>query len=178
MKLLNKAILFATKAHGEQVRKYTGDPYITHCIGVMEIIRQNASEYTNDMLIAAILHDVVEDTPVTIQDITKEFGGHIGELVGWLTDVSCPKDGNRAVRKGLDREHIAKAPKEAKTVKLADLIHNAKDICKHDKDFGRIFLKEKELLLEVLKDGDSKLWDVAYRTLKECKIAIAKGEYQ
>jgi len=51
---------------------------------------------------AALLHDVVEDTEVTIEQVEETFGHKIAELVGWLTDVSKPSDGKRAVRKEID----------------------------------------------------------------------------
>ena len=80
---------------------------------------------------AALLHDVVEDTPVSIKDIEDVFGPRVAALVGDLTDVSKPEDGNRAT-KGADRQHTAKASPDAKTVKLADLISNGKSIIKDD----------------------------------------------
>jgi len=71
-----------------------------------------------------------------------------------LTDVSKPKDGNRAKRKAIDRVYLSNASPEAKTVKLADLIDNARSIEQHDPRFARTFMREKQLLLEFLRDGD------------------------
>ena len=90
---LQEAIEFATEAHGDQKRKYTGEPYITHPIAVMEIVRE--VPHTEEMLMAAVLHDTVEDTPVTIEDIKTKFGTKVAELVDGLTDVSRPEHGNR-----------------------------------------------------------------------------------
>ena len=72
MKQLDKAIQFATKAHEGQTRKYTGEPYIVHPLSVMEIVK--TVDHTEEMLMAAVLHDTVEDTDVTLQDIDREFG--------------------------------------------------------------------------------------------------------
>jgi hypothetical protein len=85
------------------------------------------------------------------------FGADIAALVGWLTDVSQPQDGNRAVRKAMDREHTARAPAEAQTIKLADLISNSKSIMAHDPEFARTYLEEKRLLLAVMTRGDAGL---------------------
>ena len=85
--MFNKALQFATEAHGSQVRKYTGEPYITHPIAVADIVR-TVEGHTEEMLVAAVLHDVVEDTDVTIDDICKEFGTVVGMYVEYLTDVS------------------------------------------------------------------------------------------
>ena len=126
MKQLDKAIQFATKAHEGQTRKYTGEPYIVHPLSVMEIVK--TVDHTEEMLMAAVLHDTVEDTDVTLQDIDREFGPVVAQLVEELTDVSKPEDGNRAFRKGLDREHSAQASAQGQTIKIADLLDNTKSI--------------------------------------------------
>lgn len=150
-KLIVKALQFAIVAHGDQKRKYTGLPYVTHCIEVAEIVANNGG--TDAQIAAALLHDTVEDTPVTIDEIEAEFGMEIALLVGWLTDVSKPEDGNRATRKALDRNHTLKAPSTAQFVKLADLISNTSSIVEHDVNFARVYLKEKELLLAGMRDS-------------------------
>jgi (p)ppGpp synthase/HD superfamily hydrolase len=157
-----KAREFAIYWHDsiKQVRKYTGAAYWTHPEAVVALVK--SVSHTEEMLAAAWLHDVVEDTPCLAGDILDEFGTHVAILVSYLTDVSRPTDGNRERRKRIDREHIAGAPVQAKTVKLADLIDNSKSITKFDPDFARIYLREKRLLLdEALKEGDSTLWAMA-----------------
>jgi (p)ppGpp synthase/HD superfamily hydrolase len=109
------------------------------------------------MVAAAWLHDVVEDTGCTYNDIHMGFGTDIATLVGWLTDVSRPEDGNRAVRKARDREHTAAAPAEAQTIKLADLISNTRSIMAHDPKFAVTYLEEKRALLAVMTRGDAGL---------------------
>lgn len=155
------AYRFASAAHGGigQRRKYTDEPYIVHPVAVAELVA--SVSHTEPMLAAALLHDVVEDTPVTVSEIEHAFGQQVAELVDWLTDVSRPQDGNRAVRKHLDLLHTAKAPPAAKTIKLADLIDNAKTISTHDRGFWRRYRSEMEALLGVLKEGDPKLWHLA-----------------
>lgn len=171
--IVEKALEFAAKAHKGQVRKYTGEPYINHPIEVMNIVQRTAECYPA-MLCAALLHDSVEDTDVTHEDIVYEFGEWVAELVENLTDVSKPEDGNRAQRKEIDRQHTAQAHYEAKTIKLADLISNSKSICEHDKDFAKVYIKEKELLLEVLTEGDPTLYaqakDIVEKAKKELGI--------
>jgi hypothetical protein len=125
------------------------------------------------MLAAAWLHDSVEDTPATLEDIEREFGDGVARLVADLTDVSRPGDGNRAVRKAIDRAHSAQASPRAKTVKLADLTDNCRDICKHDPRFARVFLVEMDALLEVLGEGDERLYRVARTTLEQCAGELA-----
>ena len=153
--MLDKVLEFATAAHGDQKRKYTGDPYINHPIAVAEIVK--TVPHTDEMIAAALLHDVVEDTHVTIDQIANKFGDKVAELVGWLTDISRPEDGNRAFRKSIDRDHSADAPAEAQTIKLADLIHNSISIAEHDPNFWKVYKEEKIELLKVLTKGDKSL---------------------
>jgi (p)ppGpp synthase/HD superfamily hydrolase len=119
------------------------------------------------MVAAAWLHDVVEDTGCTYTDIHMAFGADIAALVGWLTDVSKPEDGNRAYRKARDRAHSAEAPAEAQTIKLADLISNSRSIVQHDPAFAKTYLEEKRLLLEVMTKGDPTLMAEARKYIGE-----------
>jgi len=157
--MLDEVLKFATKAHGSQKRKYTGEPYIVHPIAVSEIVK--TVPHTDEMVAAALLHDVVEDTPVTIKEIETKFGTKVAELVGWLTDISRPEDGNRKTRKSIDRSHSADAPAEAQTIKLADLIDNTKSIERYDPSFYKVYKQEKIALLDVLTKGDITLRKIA-----------------
>lgn len=152
---------YARKAHERvnQKRKYTGAPYIEHPAAVVALV--GLVPHSEAMLCAAWLHDVVEDTGTPLQAIRDEFGDAIASLVEMLTDVSKPSDGNRAKRKAIDREHTAKASPEAKTIKLADLIDNSRSIIERDPEFAKVYLAEKRLLLEVLREGDQTLWNLA-----------------
>ena len=158
MDIVRKAQVYAMAAHAAvgQRRKYTGEPYIVHPAEVASIVASVPGS-TPDIVAAAWLHDVVEDTGCTFTDIHMAFGIDIATLVGWLTDVSKPEDGKRAVRKAIDRAHTAQAPAEAQTIKLADLISNSKSIMEHDPGFAVTYLEEKRLLLEVLTKGDPEL---------------------
>lgn len=159
--LETRARVFATAAHAAvgQLRKYTNEPYIVHPAEVVEILKTRPHD--PEMVAAAWLHDVVEDTGVTIEVIRAEFGSKVSDLVGWLTDVSRPDHGNRAARKAIDRAHTAAAPAEAQSIKLCDLISNTKSIVEHDPEFAKVYLKEKQLLLEVLTKGDVVLYNRA-----------------
>ena len=155
--IVTDAEAFAINAHTSigQTRKYTGEPYHVHPLAVCEIVE--TVNYDPSVRAAALLHDVVEDTPITIEQVRHQFGDRVADLVADLTDVSKPEDGNRATRKALDREHTANACAEAQTIKLADLIDNSKSILKHDPDFARVYIKEKVELLKVLTKGNPQL---------------------
>ena len=161
---VRQAMGFAMKAHMGQVRKYSGAPYFTHPLSVMQIVSENSNP-TEPMLIASLLHDVVEDTEISLDAIDISFGAEVRELVWWLTDPSEPSDGNRAVRKAMDREHLARAPYEAQTIKYADLIDNTQDIKANDLGFWGVYREEKRQLLEVMNQGCAKLYGMAQQQL-------------
>jgi hypothetical protein len=170
--LIERASVFARTAHVNQRRKYTNLPYITHPATVAELVRHVGG--TETMIAAAWLHDVVEDCGVELGLIDTTFGREVADLVGWLTDASKPSDGDRAARKKIDLAHTAGAPPAAKTVKLADLIDNSSSILAHDKDFARVYLWEKQLLLDVLRDGDRGLWVQASNVVRAGLIELGE----
>lgn len=155
--LINDAKAFAFAAHNAigQTRKYTQDPYTTHLERVAQLVQSVVDD--EHMVAAAYLHDVVEDTSTTLDEVKARFGHEVGYLVEYLTDVSKPEDGNRAVRKQIDRDHIAEGDARVHTVKLADLIDNSESITAHDPRFARVYMQEKAQLLEVLSDGHAAL---------------------
>ena len=149
MNMVAKAKQFAKDAHGDQVRKYTGLPYVTHTEAVADTVARY--DGTEAMVIAALLHDTVEDTHITFEDIRVEFNEEVMDLVYWLSDVSRPEDGNRATRKAMDRQHYASGPRDAQIIKAADMIDNGSDILKHDPNgFGKVYIAELKLLLDAM----------------------------
>lgn len=171
--LVQRAQDFATSAHKriDHKRKYTQQAYSVHLSTVAKIV----SSVTDDeeMIAAAWLHDVVEDTPATLFEIETHFGVGVAELVENLTDISKPSDGNRQQRKEIDRHHIADATVRAKTVKLADLIDNCRDICKHDPRFAMTYLKEMNTMLAVLTDGHPELFKQARNAHDRCQHKLS-----
>lgn len=164
--LPQRAMLFATEKHHGQKRKYTGEPYIEHPRRVVDYVKSvTVSEFA---IAAAWLHDVCEDCGVTSEEIYERFGPATALLVYYLTDISKPADGPRAVRRAIDRQHMSLAPGLAHTIKLADVIDNLRNIEEAPADYARMYLDEKSLLLEVLTRGDERLQKVA-------KLKLAEG---
>lgn len=159
MGIVSEACGFAYWAHAGQVRKYTGEPYITHCEAVANMVH-NAGCHERTIA-AAWLHDTVEDTAVTNDDILRLFGETVAKYVEYLTDYDHSYV-NRATRKAADRTRLATAPNAVKTIKIADIIDNTKSIVEHDPAFAKVYLEEKRLLLPVLKGGDERLWAIAW----------------
>lgn len=166
--LEEQARRYATTAHAErgQRRKYTDEPYIVHPAAVAELVRSVTDDEI--MLAAAWLHDTVEDTPTTLQDIESHFGEPVARLVSMLTDSVQPNARNRAARKLAHFRHTANASPEAQTIKLADIIDNTQSIVHFDPHFARVYLVEKRIQINLLKQGDARLW-------QQASIVIANG---
>ena len=148
MSLIAKARAYATAAHSGQKRKYTGDDYIVHPIAVARLVEERGG--SEAMICAALLHDTVEDTNTTEEDILANFGPEIAKLVRELTDVYTKEDYphlNRKVRKKLEADRLALVSQEAKEIKYCDMLDNTSTIVEHDPGFAKVYLKEKETLL-------------------------------
>jgi guanosine-3',5'-bis(diphosphate) 3'-pyrophosphohydrolase len=124
--LLERALRLAAGAHHQQTRKASGLPYITHPVAVAMLLQQHG--FTDDeTLAAALLHDVVEDTPVTLEDLAGEFPSAVVQLVGHLTERKQDESGRQRPWEDRKREHlahIADAPLAARAIALADKLHN------------------------------------------------------
>lgn len=164
--ILKKITSFADAAHGDQKRKYADERYIQHPIRVMKTCQHYG--YPLPVLAAAILHDVLEDTDVTQQQI-KEFlfsimnetdTNHTISLVTELTDVYT-KDKyprlNRQQRKAKEADRLEKISADAQTIKYGDIIDNASGIVEHGADFAPVFLKEGAELLKRMQKGNKEL---------------------
>tara|TARA_R110000782_G_scaffold10750_12_gene33296 strand:- start:1755 stop:2336 length:582 start_codon:yes stop_codon:yes gene_type:complete len=171
--LVDWAVSFADVAHDEQVRKYTGERYIVHPIEVAKKV-MTAKYYNINMVIAAIFHDVIEDTPhdedklrmltecyeQTTTDTDFNLKDTI-DLVVELTDVTLRSEGNRSYRKQKDCDRLATISDDAKTIKLADIICNSKSIIREDPEFAKVWMREMATRVEILERGDRILWDEA-----------------
>jgi guanosine-3',5'-bis(diphosphate) 3'-pyrophosphohydrolase len=124
--LILKALAFAACKHRDQRRKdLEASPYINHPIALANILCNEGGITDENVLCAALLHDTVEDTETSPEELTDVFGKTISDLVMELTDdKTLPK----AERKRLQIEHAAHASSKAKLVKLADKISNLRDI--------------------------------------------------
>ena len=124
--LVVRALQFASIKHRHQRRK-DGDqsPYINHPIALASVLAHEAGVTDPSVLAAAALHDTVEDTQTSLDELEAEFGAEIRALIAEVTDdKSLPK----AERKALQIEHAAHASAKARQVKLADKICNLRDI--------------------------------------------------
>ena len=121
--LINKAIYWAKKYHGNQKRK-SGEPYYSHPLEVAYMISDH--KLKTDVIVASILHDIIEDTEVTVEMIEGTFGQRIAEMVDMLTRDR--PDGTKLTIEEVITNAYKKADKEVLLIKLIDRLHNIQTI--------------------------------------------------
>ena len=124
--LIFEALQFAAHKHRDQRRKDPeASPYINHPIALAEVLAGEGGVADAEVLAAALLHDTIEDTATTADELRAEFGARIAGIVAEVTDdKSLPKE----ERKRLQIEHASAISHGAKLVKLADKICNLRDV--------------------------------------------------
>ena len=124
--LLMKALSFAANKHRKQFRKGADStPYINHPIAVADLIVHTVKDFDVETIAAALLHDTVEDTETTFEELEAEFGPVISNLVREVTDnKKLPKE----ERKRLQEEHASSLSPRARLIKLADKTCNLRDV--------------------------------------------------
>jgi len=152
--ILDKAVVFAVKAHQGVERKGKGFPYVVHPMESVSI----AATMTNDqeLLAAAMLHDTVEDTAVTLKDIEREFGRRVAELVEAESDIEFEgksREESWRLRKEEAIERLSSAPNEVKIVALADKLSNIRAIYRDYQAIG-----DKVWDLFCVKDESAHEW--------------------
>ncbi len=160
-KLLDKAIIFAVKAHAGTERRGKGFPYIVHPMEAVEIVSTMTSD--QELLAAAALHDTVEDTYVTIDLIRKEFGDRIADIVEaesdkGVNDKSAEASWHERKKAAIDR--LAEAPYDAKLVALGDKLSNMRAI-------ARDYSIRGDELWKIFHTSDRKDHEWHYRGLAE-----------
>ena len=164
---IDKIKELAIKAHGDQKRKYSGDPYVTHTFRVADTVEKYGGD--DAQIMAAILHDVLEDTPMTEKELWMELLDIVGtqmandviKLDRELTDVYTKEnfpEYNRKARKEMESIRMGNISPRSQTIKYADLLDNGEDIMKNDPKFGEIYLKEKKNILKYMNKGNQELY--------------------
>jgi (p)ppGpp synthase/HD superfamily hydrolase len=122
-----RAVAFAAGEHGDQ-RRPGGAPYTEHLLETLEVLVRGAGVTDADLLCAAVLHDVVEDTTCTLAAVAAGFGPRVAELVGWVT-IPAPAAGqDKAAVKEAYLRGLRHAPRDAILVKLADRASNVQTL--------------------------------------------------
>ena len=135
--LLDRAIVFAVQAHAGTERRGKGFPYIVHPMEAMEIVATMTTD--QELLAAAALHDTVEDTGVTVEQLKAEFGERIASLVADESDVmpeGMTEEASWHQRKQAAIDRLSKASHDAKMVALGDKLSNMRAIARDYAELG------------------------------------------
>ncbi|MEV0399373.1 HD domain-containing protein [Actinoallomurus sp. NPDC050550] len=150
---LDRASDAALRWHGEQTRP-TGAPYAEHLLEALEVLVRGVGVTETDMLVAALLHDAVEDTPATLADVEAEFGPVVGELVDWVTKPPVQGKAAKRAAKVSYLRRLRDAPREAILVKLADRVSNVQTLDRLPPDFQRRYHAETVTYIVPLAAGE------------------------
>ena len=163
-----KLLQFVKECHGDQVRKYTGEPYWNHMVRVASLVSHLDPEEMS--IEVALCHDLFEDTECTLITL-REFMVTIGydmlesrltchgvkDLTDQYTAEAYPKD-NRAERKAKECKRLSRITYTSQSVKYADMIDNSESITVSDKAFAKVYLSEKKEILRIMRNGDFDLY--------------------
>jgi myo-inositol-1(or 4)-monophosphatase len=174
--LLDRAIVFAVQAHAGTERRGKGFPYIVHPMEAMEIVATMTPD--QELLAAAALHDTVEDTDVTIEQIRAEFGDRVAALVAAESDEvveGVSEEDSWHDRKQVAIDRLAHAPHDAKMVALGDKLSNMRAI-------ARDYAVQGDKLWSLFHTTDPKEHEWHYRgladSLRELSDTFAFKEFE
>jgi (p)ppGpp synthase/HD superfamily hydrolase len=128
--LLDEATAFAERWHGSQTRP-AGEPYLEHLLEATRVLVEAVGVTDPDILRAAVLHDVVEDTPCTLEEVRERFGDRVATLVDWVTKPPRSEGESREEARAAYLERLRNAPEDAVLVKLADRLSNVQRLDTH-----------------------------------------------
>lgn len=166
-------LAFVHISHFPQKRKYTGEAYTVHLRAVAEMADKHGLLFGYEI---GLCHDLFEDTACTERDLRQFLLRHytfeetdfiinsVIDLSDVFTHEAYPQF-NRAERKGLECQRMAKISPNSQSIKYCDLIDNTKSIVQHDPAFAKVYLKEKFNLLQVMDKGDNTLYNMALKNI-------------
>jgi GTP pyrophosphokinase len=170
--LLSRAYRFSEKAHAGQTRR-NGDPYVTHCVEVAKILAELQLDTVT--VASALVHDVIEDTEATREDVEREFGREVAQIVDGVTKIGHLPTGSREERQVENyRKLLLSIAKDARVIliKLADRLHNMRTL-EHlpEEKRRRIALETRDLYAPLahrfgLAAMKAELEDLAFRYLE------------
>lgn len=174
--LLDRAIVFAVRAHAGTERRGKGFPYIIHPLEAVEIVATMTSD--QELLAAAALHDTVEDTNTTVEQIRAEFGDRIASLVAADSDTpiqGISREESWRIRKQAAIDRIASASHDAKIVALGDKLSNMRAI-------ARDYVMQGDNLWNLFRLKERKDHEWHYRglaaSLRELQNTFAYKEFE
>ena len=168
---VTKAAVFALRFHGDQQRP-TGVPYTEHLLEALEILVRGASVDDPDVLSAAVLHDVVEDTPCTLEEVRQAFGAGVADIVAWVTKPEPVAGADKKSAKEAYLATLAAAPDDAVLVKLADRDSNVQTL----RNLG--LARQRDYYAQTVRyivplAASRPWWDLWYTSWQEAHLDLA-----
>lgn len=149
MKTVDQAIMFAKAAHQNQMRDDGVTPYYIHLLNVAQNLRDHGI-LSEQVLAAAVLHDIIEDTSWSYHDVAKEFGAEVAELVRHCSDdTRLPS----VARFNEMLDHVLVMPFNAMLIKLADILDNVGDMSTWKPKRRQRYLEKKQRVLNAMRDS-------------------------
>ena len=151
-----RAAQLAARSHARQRRKGGDVPYVNHPLEVAEMVAEAGG--SEDEVVAALLHDIVEDSEVTLNEVATAFGPDVARLVGGMTDDPEWEDLPRPEHKRRQAAHVAGEPAGVKRIKLADQTSNIRDIVRLPEAWARDeaeeYLEGAEFVVSACRGAD------------------------
>jgi len=133
---LDEAVDFAAERHGEQTRP-AGEPYVEHLLETVAVLADGAAVTDTDLLVAGVLHDVVEDTGTKLDEVRDRFGARVATLVAWVTKPDPGPGEDAATARARYLARLSEAPDDAVCLKLADRLSNVQRLDTHPRPAKR-----------------------------------------
>ena len=182
-----RALLFARQKHSGQTRKRTSIPYIAHLLGVCALVLEAGGD--EDLAIAALLHDVVEDCggAAMLDDVRRRFGKRVAHVVDGCTDTDQSPKPPWQQRKEDYLKHLRDADEDVRLVSAADKVHNARAILNDYREIGEPIWERfqgkregtlwyyRALVKEFDRGNESRLTRELRRVVTELEAATVRG---
>ena len=163
---IKESFIFSKEKHAGQFRQFFELPYIYHPCEMASRL-SGVNGVSKEQIMAALLHDTIEDCGVTLDDIKNKFGELVATYVHFLTDYATLADGTRSQRTELNFNHFIKSPIETKNIKLTDLISNTRSIIFCNPSFAKVYTPSLERAMGYFNKQQQNIDSRLYRTLTQ-----------
>lgn len=170
--LVKTAFFFSAGAHSEQVRKFSGLPYVIHPVHVACIVAKYVPSASPELLAACILHDTIEDTPVDYETVAELFGTEVADLVDEVTKRDfLYDDATKPELKEFERIRLATVSPQAQTLKCGDMLSNTRSMRTENPDRFATYVLENRRLFDTITDADPVLRERVERMFSEMGVS-------
>lgn len=170
--LINIAKLAATNAHAKQVRKFTGEPYVTHPASVAAFLeRFNVGEL---IIVGAWCHDILEDCNISYEALEMVIGTQGVDLVQEVTNLKFPVGTPRIEKFWTNFHKLLLASHQAQTLKCGDCYDNCKDVYERDQEYATLYLAEKWLVVSRMTRAQADVREAVLSALSTVYLSMSE----